>query len=142
MIRCQISRQDDGSGPWNMGWLFEGHSITEESLDMARVYIRYANNIPPGGESFRRWSMRWMEWLECLQIGFASVGIVTHNRNIQYLYSIHGGHFEYKLYDCDGPGFNSVHYYNRDLGLIAPWNGRGTPNGLYLLRHGETEWGT
>ena len=83
-----------------------------------------------------------MAFLGNLTYGFAAVGIVTHNRNIQYLYSLHEGEFIYKLYDVEGPGFCSVHYFDQRTGHIAPWGGKGVPRGIYLIRHGETSFGT
>jgi len=128
------------AGPWRMGHLFEGREITEDSLDLARYYISKPYALPPGGEPFCEWSNRWMNWLRNLKTGFAAVGIVTHNRNIQYLYASQHGHFVYKMYDVHGPDFCSVHVYSE--GLCAPWGGKNVPRGLYLIRHGETNFGT
>jgi len=141
MIKANVFHQDDGSGPWAMGYLFEGHEINEDSIGMARWYITgNPDGIPPGGESFRRWSERWMEWLNGLQIGHAAVGIVTHNRNIQAVYASEGWRFHYPIYDCEGPAFLSVHVLQDRH--IAPWGGKHMPPGLYLIRHGQTSWGT
>ena len=143
MICANVFVEDEGPRPWKMGSLFEGREIDEDSLQMARWYIKEnIDAVPPGGEKFRRWIEDWMFWIKFLEIGHSAVGIVTHNRNIQYLYSIFNGRFEYKLYDCRGPDFNSVHYYDRHTGSIAPWGRNDIPKGIYLIRHGETEWGT
>jgi broad specificity phosphatase PhoE len=128
------------SGPWRMGHLFEGREITDDSLNLAQHYINNPFVCPPGGETFQEYYERWMGWLEDLKNGFAAIGVVTHNRNIQTAYACQHGEFSYQMYDCDGPGFCSVHYYDR--GRIAPWGGKNVPKGIYLIRHGATEWGT
>jgi len=139
-ITANVQFVADGPLPWDMGELFEGREITEDSLNLARYYIQNPHGKPPRGETFHTWRTRWMGWLQSLEIGFAAVGIVTHNRNIQYLYSLYKGEFHYKMYDVDGPDFCTVHVYDR--GHIAPWGWGHVPKGLYLIRHGETEFGT
>jgi len=139
-IKSNVQFESDGPLPWDMGELFEGREITEDSLHLARYYIQNPHGHPPRGETFHTWTERWMGWLQNLKLGFAAVGIVTHNRNIQYLYSLYKGKFHYNMYDVNGPNFCTVHFY--DNGNIAPWGGVGTPNGIYLIRHGETEFGT
>lgn len=126
-----------------MGELFEGREIMEDSLKMAKWFI-YGNSDgkPPRGETFNTWRDRWMWWLATLKYGFSAIGIVTHNRNIQYLYALHRGKFVPHMYDVHGPDFCSVHYYDRRTGEIAPWGGNNIVNGLYLIRHGETFFGT
>jgi len=143
LLHPNVLVEDEGPGPWNMGNLFEGRPITEDSLRMARWYIQ-GNQYgqPPGGETFAKWQDRWLRFMLSLTFGWAAVGVVTHNRNIQYLYSLHEGEFIYKFYDVDGPGFCSVHYFDQRTGLIAPWGGKWVPRGIYLIRHGETSWGT
>ena len=135
-------KQDDGPRPWRMGRLFDGEVINDDSLNIARKFILSPELDPPGGEFFGKWSNEWLKWLQNLKYGHAAVGIVTHNRNIQYLYSLYEGQFVYKLYDCVGPDYCSVHYFNPNTNHIAPWNYRYTPKGIYLIRHGETSFGT
>lgn len=142
IIDAPVVENSTGPRPWNMGYLFEGREITEESLKLAGYYVQNPYGKPPGGETFHHWSMMWEEFLGSLVHGWAAVGIVTHNRNIQYLYSLHRGEFIYKLYDCVGPAPCSVHVYEPHTGAIAPWGGNDVPRGIYLIRHGETEWGT
>lgn len=132
----------DGPLPWDMGHLFEGQEINEESIELARHYVQNPDVLPPGGEKFLDWSLRWYFWIRNLRFGFASVGVVTHNRNIQYLYAIQHGSFKYHMYDCHGPDFCSVHVYDQRHGWIEPWGGKNVPRGLYLIRHGETSYGT
>ena len=142
ILRPEVLTEDEGPRPWNMGSLFEGREITEDSLTLARYYIQNPDAKPPGGESFHRWAYPWSFWIRTLRVGFAAVGVVTHNRNIQYLYAYQTGRFLYKTYDCNGPDFCSVHYYDQKRGHIAPWGGNRVPRGIYLIRHGETEFGT
>jgi broad specificity phosphatase PhoE len=140
LLDPEVCFEDPGPEPWNMGQMFEGREITEVSLDLAKYYVRNPYARPPGGETFAVWAFRWKSWIESLNPGYAAVGVVTHNRNIQYLYSLYEGKFCPHLYDVDGPDFCTVHVY-RD-GHIAPWGGKHVPNGIYLIRHGETEYGT
>jgi len=142
LLKPNVLFEAPEAGPWNMGELFEGREITEDSLNLARYYVE--NNLakPPRGEQFATYYDRWMCFLVNLKHGHSAVGIVTHNRNIQTVYASQYGRFEYQMYDCDGPGFCSVHYYDQRTGLIAPWGGKNVPNGIYLIRHGETSWGT
>jgi broad specificity phosphatase PhoE len=143
LLKPTVLHQTEGPLPWNMGELFEGREITEESLALARWYIQYDYHAAPrGGESFHDWAMRWYTWISHLNCGYAAVGVVTHNRNIQYLYARQHGWFSYQMYDCIGPDFLSVHYYDPHTGHIAPWGGRSVPRGIYLIRHAETEYGT
>lgn len=130
------------AGPWNMGELFEGREITPDSLNLATYYVTNPHARPPKGEPFQVYYDRWMGWLRDLKIGFATVGIVTHNRNIQTVYAQQYGKFCYQMYDCHGPDFLSMHYFDRAANRIAPWGGNATPRGIYLIRHGETSWGT
>lgn len=136
-----VRESTDGPRPWRMGHLFDGRPITEESLNLARYYI--VNNlaaVPPGGESFARWAFHWRTWIDSLKCGYAAVGVVTHNRNIQFLYACQYGPFHYPIYDVSGPDFCTVHVYDR--GHIAPWGGVNVPRGIYLIRHGRTSFGT
>ena len=140
LIGANVYFESSGPRPWNMGELFDGREITDDSLKLARYYILNPLAKPPKGEPFDRWAAWWLSWINGLKTGFGAVGVVTHNRNIQYLYSLHSDKFVYKLYDCDGPDFCTVHVYN--MGHIAPWGGKGAPKGVYLIRHGETSFGT
>jgi broad specificity phosphatase PhoE len=140
---CSQARKDFGPRPWNMGPEFQGKPITKDSLARARDYITTNHGShPPGGESFNDWYGDWMTFLAVQEYAHfgKKVGIVTHNRNIQTVYSIQGGQFSYKLYDCEGPGFLSVHVVDR--GEIAPWNEKEIRPGIYLIRHAATSWGT
>lgn len=142
-IKCSVLAEDEGPRPWRMGSEFEGHTISRASLDRARHFVRdNPCKIPTGGESFVSWATDWLLWVRNLPIGHAAVGVVTHNRNIQFLYAFQYGEFRYKLYDCDGPDFCSVHVYDQKTGAIAPWGGKSVPKGLYLIRHADTEFGT
>jgi broad specificity phosphatase PhoE len=142
ILRPEVLTEDEGPRPWNMGSLFEGREINKNSLTLARYYIQNPKGKPPGGEAFCTWFSHWLGWIQALKVGFAAVGVVTHNRNIQYLYARQTGNFLYKVYDCDGPDFCSVHYYDPKRKHIAPWGGSGVPRGIYLIRHGATSWGT
>ena len=136
-----VTGVDDGCGPWHMGPEFEGQEITPVSLAKAQFYSSQAQFVAPdGGESFFAWSTRWTEFIDDLDRPSLPTGVVTHNRNIQYLYSRHNGRFYPKLYDVTGPDFLSVHVYQD--GYIAPWDGRTMVNCLYLIRHANTSWGT
>ena len=141
--RANIVVENNGPLPWNMGSLFQGKEITEGSLEMARWYI-YGNpyGIPPDGECFAHWRDRWINFIRWLKIGHSATGIVTHNRNIQYLYATQRGMLSPQIYDVPGPDFCSVHYYDQRTGHIEPWGGRNVPKGIYLIRHGKTEYGT
>jgi broad specificity phosphatase PhoE len=141
LIEAPVLAEDRHAGPWNMGQLFEGRPINEDSLRMARWYIvGNQDAVPPGGEPFKIWSRRWYRWVKNVEFGFAAAAAVTHNRNIQYLYAMQGGEFDYSVYDCHGPDFCTVHVFNQRTGEIAPWGGRNLPAGfLYLIRHGDTE---
>lgn len=129
-------------GPWRMGPTFEGQEITEDSLAASRLYVNHPGWVPPGGESFGAWYLPWMTWLDAVehQAGIDPVGVVTHNRNIQAVYATSGGVFRPRLYDVPGPDFLSVHYYRG--GKLTPWNGYSLDPGIFLIRHGETGWGT
>ena len=125
-----------------MGPEFEGEEIDRNSLDRARWFI-FSRRTPLKGEPFWSWLRDWMNYLDVTEgqrPPNSKIGIVTHNRNIQVLYAMGPDGFKYPVYDCDGPNFLSVHYY-QDC-HIAPWNGRNLPSGIYLIRHGETSWGT
>ncbi len=136
----EVTVETAGPRPWHMGPDFEGKEITEESLDRCRYLVKIEYR-PFGGESFGGWYCDWTSWLDSIeQQPIRKVGIVTHNRNIQALYSRHNGVFYPHLYDVDGPSFLTVHVYSK--GHIAPWNGKAVPPGIYILRHCETEWGT
>lgn len=141
-MRPNVLFEAEGPGPWNMGELFEGREITPDSLQLAAYYVQNSNGCPPRGETFREYYDRWMGWLRNLKIGYATVGVVTHNRNIQTVYAQQYGKFCYQMYDCHGPDFLSVHYYDRHSNRIAPWGGNALPRGIYLVRHCETAWGT
>lgn len=131
--------QDSGPRPWSMGWQFEGKEITDESLAHAESLVKHPFDAPMGGECFSSWYEHWIQWINGLRQDKA-IGVVTHNRNIQALYSTHNGKFFYNLYNVIGPDFLSVHYYKD--GSVAPWGEVGVPTGIYLIRHGETEYGT
>ncbi len=131
--------ETEGPRPWRMGPEFEGKKITEESLNRCRHLVKTVGSAPYKGEPFKAWYSRWILWIEEIdQAG--RLGIVTHNRNIQALYATHDGVFYPHLYDTGGPAFLTVHVYQD--GHIAPWNGKDVPNGIYILRHAETNWGT
>jgi broad specificity phosphatase PhoE len=125
-----------------MGPGFEGKPV--EYLSISNAQLLVATDIPPtGGERFSEWVEDWETFIDVMNYSYPKdrVAVVTHNRNIQYLYSRRScGCFSPKLYDVAGPGFLSVHYYKD--GYIAPWSERSFPPGLYLIRHGETAWGT
>jgi broad specificity phosphatase PhoE len=142
-LNPEILHEDDQAGPWNMGPEFEGKAITDASLDNCRFYVRNAGIDPPGGEAFYLWYTLWMRWLNSLEYGYAAVGVVTHNRNIQAVYSTdRWGFFRPHMYDVVGPDYCTVHVYDQHTGEIAPWGGNDVPRGIYLIRHGETDFGT
>ena len=126
--------------PWNMGEMFEGREITEESLKLAQHYIEFPYAVPPKGEPFSRWSSEWRSWLLNLDPAYATIGVVTHNRSIQHAIAMNDGCFDFHAYDCKGPDFCSI-YHHRN-GRTAEWLGDRLPAGIFLIRHGETEWGT
>ena len=135
--------ETDGPRPWKMGPLFEGHEITPESIINSQWQVENPWIFPLGGEQFGRWLWDWKEWISMVDMDRLLVrerkGVVTHNRNIQALYSRHSDTFYPKLYNAVGPSPLTVHVYSK--GHIAPWNGKDVP-GLYLIRHAPTEWGT
>lgn len=142
-LRPNVLFEAPEAGPWNMGELFEGREITEDSLKLAAYYVNNPYGCPPKGEPFHDYYYRWMSWIRELKIGFAAVGVVTHNRNIQTVYAQqYDGKFKYHMYDCHGPEFLSVHYFDRRRNVIEPWGGNAMPLGLYLVRHCDTSWGT
>ena len=131
-----------GPRPWRMGPTFEGEPITEGSIARAQLGISVDHKFP-GGERFSKWFGDWMTFITVMDYSYPKdrVAVVTHNRNIQSLYATLPGYGFYQPhYDVEGPGFLSVHFYDR--GWIAPWGGTNFPPGLYLIRHGETAWGT
>ncbi len=130
-----------GPRPWHMGPFFEGEPVDYLSISNAQLLIA-TDMTPTGGEKFSEWLEDWMTFIHVMDYSYPNdrVAVVTHNRNIQTLYSMHNGEFNQKLYDVEGPGFLTVHAYNR--GNIEPWGGVGFPPGLYLIRHAETAWGT
>ncbi len=135
--------ETEGPRPWHMGPKFEGRDITEESLNRCRGLVIDSWRQPFEGKSFHDWHIGWRMWM--LIMGFEEkptqrVGIVTHNRNIQALYATHNDVFYPHLYDTEGPDFLTVHVYQ--AGHIAPWNRKAVPNGIYLIRHAATGWGT
>lgn len=131
----------EGPRPWKMGPLFEGKDITPKSLLEAQFLVENPTIVPDQGESFGQWCNSWTNWIQTMDaFNEGSTGIVTHNRNIQALYSFHNAIFYPHLYNVKGPAPLSVHYYYN--GLIAPWNYRETPPGLYLIRHAPTNFGT
>ena len=137
--------ETEGSRPWNMGPVFEGKEITEESLDQCREMVKYGGILWEGGECFNDWYYPWINWINNLDSVLdsaksARVGVVTHNRNIQALYAIHNNVFYPHLYDATGPDFLSVHVYQG--GHIARWNGLAVPENIYLIRHAATSYGT
>jgi broad specificity phosphatase PhoE len=139
-LGCSDVKKHFGPRPWHMGPTFEGKEITEQSIERVRSYID-SGLPPPKGETFYEWYSEWMTFLDVQ--GHPPVdkkiGIVTHNRNIQAVYATHRGRFHYPVYDCIGPDFLTIHVYQQ--GHIAPWNGKTLTNGIYLIRHGETEFG-
>lgn len=132
--------QTNGSRPWNMGPVFEGQEITEASLNRCRHLVNTPTAMPYQGESFGRWYSDWMEWIWKIEPANKRIGVITHNRNIQALYATHNYIFYPHLYDTKGPAFLTVHVYQN--GHIAPWNGLVVPDGVYIIRHAETSYGT
>jgi broad specificity phosphatase PhoE len=132
--------ETDGPRPWRMGPQFEGWPITRESLRHAQFLVNNNHICPVGGEPFWWWYRDWTDWIDRLHSGGLRVGVVTHNRNIQALYSRHGAVFSPRLYDRVGPEPLSVHVFSG--GAVAPWGGRCTPPGIYLIRHAPTSFGT
>lgn len=128
-----------GPRPWKMGRKFEGNPITRESIRHAQWLVENPRVRPDGGETFWGWRRHWTHFLASLKPD-RKIGVVTHNRNIQLLYSMRCGRFDPKKYNCDGPPFCSVHVY--DGHSICAWDGSPLTPGIYLIRHGETEWGT
>lgn len=128
-----------GPRPWRMGLSFEGHPVTRGSINFAQFMVVYDYLIPQGGESFGAWFKEWTTWLNS-RLSSARVGVVTHNRNIQAVYATVGGVFFPELYDSGGPQFCTVHHYNGSG--IQPWDGKELTQGVYLIRHAETTWGT
>ncbi len=139
---CDFTIESRGPRPWRMGKSFEGYPITAESIRWAQWLVENPTlNLDPTGEPWLAWYEEWRKWLSAINDScVSSVGIVTHNRNIQAIYSTVKGEFRPEFYNCDGPGFCSIHFYD---GLtIVPWVGDKLVTGIYLVRHGETEWGT
>ena len=135
-------RVSRGPRPWRMGPEFEGKEITEASLRCAQHLVEHPHYVPDGGESFGAWYdswIRWMEWAESLTLNKLIVGVVTHNRNVQALYSTINGKFDAKRYNVVGPDYCSVHSYSG--GEIRPWK-PDRPWGVMVIRHGETDFGT
>ena len=133
-----------GPRPWKMSPGFEGELVTEESIALAQLYVKF-DWVDGDGERFSEWYEDWMTFIHVWNRSYPydRVAVVTHNRNIQALYAtlpVPGLPFSRSLYDAEGPGFLSVHYYKD--GHIAPWTERAFPPGLYLIRHGETAFGT
>ena len=135
-----LTLETDGPLPWHMGPQFEGQEITEGTLKAAQFLACNPHICPIGGEAFGWWYERWTKWIDRLKDGRLKVGVITHNRNLQVLYSRHGGCFYPKLYDCVGPSPLSVHVFSR--GAAAPWGGCAQPPGVYIIRHAPTLWGT
>jgi broad specificity phosphatase PhoE len=137
---CPITALDNGPRPWRMGKGFEGRPITHSSIQWAQWMVEHpAVSLDPTGEPWGTWYRAWMEWLAKVPCD-GKIGVVTHNRSIQALYATTPTGFDPKLYNVDGPGFCTVHVYRQ--GQIAAWDGGTLTNGLYLIRHGETFWGT
>ena len=139
---CSETIESHGPRPWRMGPAFEGHPITRLSINYAQFLAEHPEATPQGGEPFGRWYAEWMEWLsgDSLPVEYgAKLGIVTHNRNLQAISSTVNGHFDAGLYNCDGPGFCTVHFYKD--GKLMPWNEKTLMPGVYLIRHGETSFG-
>lgn len=140
MLKPSASVETEGPRPWKMGPMFEGKEITASSLRDAQWYVENWSVFPYFGKSFRSWYTSWLNWINDLkEAPVERVGIVTHNRNIQALYSTHNGVFYPKLYNAEGPEPLSVHVYQN--GYVAPWNGVSRP-GIYLIRHAPTLFGT
>jgi broad specificity phosphatase PhoE len=140
---CPVTAQVNyGCRPWRMGPAFEGNPITAESVRHAQWFAEHPHERPNGGEPFGDWYTEWLSWLNGIaDITDSPVGVVTHNRNIQAVYSTVEGKFVPDLYNVPGPTFLSVHEYRHRQ--IAPWDGGVlVRRGVYLIRHGETEWGT
>lgn len=136
MVRAEVF----GPRPWRMGPEFEGQEITEESLRRAQHLVCNPDLVPPGGEPFRNWYTDWTNWIDSLKDGGLRVGVVTHNRNIQALYSRRGGVFDPAAYDCVGPDPLSVHRFSGEA--VTPWDGGPVTPGIYLIRHAPTLFGT
>lgn len=131
--------QSMGPRPWRMGPGFEGWPITPEGLRHAQYLVEHPKKVPTDGESFLSWYTHWTDWVDALDPQGRTWGVVTHNRNIQALYSRVNGWFDPKVYNCVGPEPLSVHKFSE--GVLTPWDGTVT-SGIYLIRHAETEWGT
>ena len=142
---CHATAISPGPRPWKMGPGFEGHPITRNSILHANWFMRHRDVVPHGGESWGQWYSEWMSWLAWLgrpgtHATSGKIGVVTHNRNIVAVQATTETGFDPKLYDCDGPDFCEVYYYF--LGKITPWLGTTLVPGIYLIRHGETSFGT
>jgi len=131
-----------GCRPWRMGPAFEGNPITPESIRHAQWFAENMHEQPNGGEPFGNWYTEWMGWLNNLSdVTHEPMGVVTHNRNIQAVYSTVEGKFVPELYNAVGPDFLSVHEYKHRR--IVPWDGGVLAKGaVYIIRHGETSFGT
>ena len=129
-----------GPRPWHMGPGFEGKPVDYLSISNAQLLIA-TDMTPTGGEKFSEWLDDWITFVDVMDYSYPTdrVAVVTHNRNIQTLYSHHGGQFYQKLYDVEGPSFLTVHVYNR--GHIELWGGVSFLPGLYFIRHAETSFG-
>lgn len=136
---CENTAESYGPRPWHMGPCFEGHPITRLSINFAQWLAENPEITPQGGESFGDWYEQWIKWMSDLDAS-SPIGVVTHNRSIQALYSSIHGHFDPQTYNADGPDFLTVHRYKN--GYIEPWDGSILQPGIYVVRHGPTAWGT
>jgi broad specificity phosphatase PhoE len=124
-----------------MGKQFEGNPITSQSLLWSQWYVRHPFIAPEhGGEPWQKWYDEWMHFLAHIDHTGSKIGVVTHNRNIQAVYATVDGKFQERLYNVSGPNFCTVHVYRE--GHAEPWDGKELKPGIYLIRHGETAWGT
>jgi broad specificity phosphatase PhoE len=132
--------ETDGPRPWRMGPQFEGRPITPEGIRHAQFLAVHPDMCPIHGEPFGTWYEHWTKWIDQLDSNGLRVGVITHNRNIQALYSRRDGEFDPELYNRVGPGPLSVHTFSG--GIVAPWDELSVPPGVYLVRHAETSFGT
>jgi broad specificity phosphatase PhoE len=137
---CDTCVETHGPRPWRMGPNFEGWPITDWNLRWAEWYVRHPGVEPPAGESWGHWYRGWMDWLATFKDTDHIVGVVTHNRNIQAVIASPNGQFNEPLYNVVGPDYCTV--YRWDGRQATRWLGERLQPGVYLIRHGETEFGT
>jgi broad specificity phosphatase PhoE len=128
----------------------EGQPVNEDTIARMQHFIVNPNERPPGrsscstrdGETFTEYRTRWLDLVEDLN-DEASVGkrvaIITHNRNIHMLDSLGpGGEVDLHLMNAPGPAPNTIH--RLEGAGVKEWNGSWIKEGVYLIRHAETEW--